>query len=309
MKAAIIIVWFGPFPPWFSAFLVSCSRVHCVDWHIFHDHPLEFSVPEQVILHDYSPEEFQSAVTARLGWNGKAIEPYKLCDFRPAFGVLFEEYIENYDYFGWGDLDVVFGNVDQFLYGIIDRWDVISFSDDVPSNHFILIRNTERHRNLYRQIKDYPSLLQSPEYVGVDDFVFPTVLRAQPRAWFKELHATPFIRVKPWADGTHNYPTRWLWNQGQLTNNLDVGFEFLYLHFMIWKGGYRDYYCRTRNWEGLDASRLTVNAGSESFAISADGLTPQRPRAMKELRRMGLDTTPIYDYRRRLRIKALSWLT
>lgn len=309
MKAAIIIVWFGPFPPWVSAFLVSCRQVKCVDWHIFHDHPLAFPLPENVILHPYTLEDFQACATARMGLNIKKIEPYKLCDFRPAFGFLFEEYLTNYEYFGWGDLDIVLGRVDNFLGGIMGQWDIISFSDDVPSNHFILIRNTEYYRKLYLEISDYVSLLETSEHFAVDDFVFLPILRAQPKAWFKELHVTPFIRVKPWADGTHNYPTRWLWNQGQLTNNLDVGYEFLYLHFMIWKGGYRDYYCRTRNWEGLDASKFTVNPDSESFAISADGLTPERPSAMKKLRRMGLDATPVYNYSRRLRIKTLSWLS
>lgn len=87
MKAAIVIVWFGAFPSWVSAFLASCRKVECVDWHIFHDHRFPFLVPENVILHLYSLGAFQSTVRERLGLKIEDIEPYKVCDFRPAFGL------------------------------------------------------------------------------------------------------------------------------------------------------------------------------------------------------------------------------
>lgn len=205
-------------------------------------------------------------------------------------------------------MDVVFGRVDKFLRKLMGKWDILSFSDDVPSNHFILFKNTPYYRDLYLQISDYASLFEYKDHLALDDFAFLPVLRKQPRAWFQELHATPHICMKPWMDGTLNFPTRWCWNQGQLTNNLDIGFEFMYFHFMVWKGGYRDCYCRIPNWERLQDSELRVKPEQEAFAITSKGIQSTKPRAVKQLRRAGLGANPKYSLRRRIRIKKLKWL-
>ena len=41
--------------------------------------------------------------------------PYKLCDYKPAYGYLFQEYLEGYEYWGYCDVDMIFGNLKRFL--------------------------------------------------------------------------------------------------------------------------------------------------------------------------------------------------
>jgi len=41
--------------------------------------------------------------------------PYKLCDFRPAYGEIFEEEISGYDFWGHCDFDVIFGDIRKFI--------------------------------------------------------------------------------------------------------------------------------------------------------------------------------------------------
>lgn len=288
-----------------SAFLVSCAQVKCVDWHIFHDQPVELNPPKNVIFRLFSLDDFRFRIKESLGVNGSLVEPYKLTDFKPSYGVLFEDYIRQYDYFGWGDIDVVFGRVDHFLDASLGRWNVLSFSEGIPSNHFLLLRNTIQNRTLFQKIEGYRHLLQSAEHHAMDDVAFNRVLMSQPKVWSKELYATPHVNWRTWMDGTFNFPTKWKWNKGQLTNNLDVGYEFLYFHFMVLKGGYRDYYVRTRNWEGLSAPRLTVDAATEAFSITPRGLQSMVPARVSKLLRAGIDPAPYYSLRRRIRIKKL----
>ena len=37
--------------------------------------------------------------------------PYKLCDFKPAYGFIFGEYLKEYDYWGHCDIDIVWGDL------------------------------------------------------------------------------------------------------------------------------------------------------------------------------------------------------
>ncbi|TVP75358.1 MAG: hypothetical protein EA353_14090 [Puniceicoccaceae bacterium] len=266
---------------------------------------MEISTPNNVILHKYTLADFRACVIDRLRLDGNFVEPYKLNDFKPAYGLLFEEYIAGYDYFGWGDIDVIFGRVDHFLKDLLGKWEVLSFSEFLPSNHFLLLRNTHRNRSLFQQIENYRTLLQSPDHQAMDDVAFSSVLMSQPNVWFEELHSTPHIHWRTWLDGTFNFPTRWTWNNGQLTNNLDIGYEFLYFHFMVWKGGYRDYYLPSPNWEGLPASALIVDPAATAFTLSPDGLKTKAGDKLRPLLKAGLDASPVYSLRRRLRIKRI----
>ena len=42
-------------------------------------------------------------------------KPYKLCDYKPAYAVIFEEWVNKYDYCGFFDCDLLFGNIREFF--------------------------------------------------------------------------------------------------------------------------------------------------------------------------------------------------
>ena len=63
--------------------------------------------------------------------------PYKICDYRPAFGTIFSEYLHNSKYWGFCDLDMLFGNLDKYLSDpIADKYDAI-----YNHGHLTLMRN------------------------------------------------------------------------------------------------------------------------------------------------------------------------
>ena len=41
--------------------------------------------------------------------------PYKFCDFRPAFGEIFSDYLVGYDYWGHCDVDLIWGDIRKFV--------------------------------------------------------------------------------------------------------------------------------------------------------------------------------------------------
>lgn len=64
--------------------------------------------------------------------------PYKVCDFKPMFGEIFQEYLHGYDFWGHCDLDMVFGNLADFL-----TPEKLAAHDKIyPNGHLSLYRNT-----------------------------------------------------------------------------------------------------------------------------------------------------------------------
>ena len=65
--------------------------------------------------------------------------PYKLCDFRPAFGEIFADELAGYDFWGHSDLDVIFGRIRDHLPAAAFEADKILFN-----GNFSLYRNSRR---------------------------------------------------------------------------------------------------------------------------------------------------------------------
>ena len=102
----------GQFPLW----LKSCEYNPSIDWIIFTDDKTKYNYPKnvKVIYTDY--ESFKLQIENKFSFKISLDEPYKLCDFRPAYGYIFQVYIKEYDYWGYGDIsDTIFGNLRTFL--------------------------------------------------------------------------------------------------------------------------------------------------------------------------------------------------
>jgi hypothetical protein len=229
----VLMPWYGPWPDWIELYLESCKWNPTVNWVFFSDQPKPNNVANNVRYVFLSLKDFSHLAGDRLRLpQFKLCDSYKLCDIRPAFGTLFEEYIKEYDYFGFGDLDVIYGNLRMFLDEKMLIHDVISFHKHRLSGHLCFFANTEVNRNLHFTIKNWQLKFMNSRWLGLGDQM--SIDRA--KSLFFESYNTPFVKDMPWKDGTYNYPTEWYWNRGRLTNNIDQC-EFLYFHFMVWKGG------------------------------------------------------------------------
>ena len=76
--------------------------------------------------------------------------PYKLCDFRPAYGDIFQEELQDYDFWGYCDTDLIFGDICKYLTtNILKEYDKI-----FEYGHLTIFKNNNRMRNLYKNITD-----------------------------------------------------------------------------------------------------------------------------------------------------------
>ena len=73
--------------------------------------------------------------------------PYKFCDFRPAYGYIFEEYLKEYDYWGYCDIDVIFGDLSKFITeDILNKYEKI-----FTLGHMTLYKNTYKNNKRFME--------------------------------------------------------------------------------------------------------------------------------------------------------------
>lgn len=97
-------------------------------------------------------------------------QPYKLCDFRPAYGYIFAEYLTQYDFWGHCDNDVIFGNIRKFITDdILDNYERI-----LIRGHFTLYKNTPGVNNFYLKtisgIPGYREVFSTPKNYCFDEY-------------------------------------------------------------------------------------------------------------------------------------------
>lgn len=112
-RIAIFVVWFGEFPNSIEMWADSAENQE-VDFIFITDQlQSEYCKKFQWII--MSLDELIIKIKDKLKIEINIKNAYKLCDFKPAYGHIFEDLIKHYDYWGYCDLDMVFGKLKGFL--------------------------------------------------------------------------------------------------------------------------------------------------------------------------------------------------
>ncbi|HEY8660280.1 MAG TPA: DUF6625 family protein [Hanamia sp.] len=171
---AILTCWYGPYPWYFPYFIHSCSYNPSIDFLIITDnHTAIPNKPENVKIIYKTLEEIKTAASEKLGFKVNIDCPYKLCDFKPAYGFIFSELLIKYDFWGHGDIDVVYGNIRGFMTDeLLNNYEIISSRHDYITGTFCLFRNNEQMNTLFKQSKDYKKVFSSFEHFCFDECNF-----------------------------------------------------------------------------------------------------------------------------------------
>jgi hypothetical protein len=171
---ASLTCWYGKYPWYFPYFLHSCSFNPSVDFYIITDNQEKIeNMPENVTIVFKTLHEIKVSASEKLGFTVNIDYPYKLCDFKPAYGFLFPEIIEGYDFWGINDIDIVFGSIRTFMtQRILQKYDIISSRHDYITGSFCLFRNNEYVNQLFMKSKDYKMVFSNPIHFCFDECNF-----------------------------------------------------------------------------------------------------------------------------------------
>lgn len=150
MKTIIIIPYFGELPNYFQLWLKSVRQNESFNWLLFLDDITSYDYPDNVKVIYTSFREMKDKISEKFAFKISLNSPYKLCDFRPAYGFIFEEYIEGYDFWGYGDIDLLYGNLSKFITDDI----LLKYDRILPNGHLSLYRNCKEMNTAYRLKED-----------------------------------------------------------------------------------------------------------------------------------------------------------
>lgn len=291
-----IIPYFGKWPEWIDFYLESCRYNPDINWLFYTDCEKPAICPTNVQFIETTFEDYKQLASSHLGIDFNPANPYKLCDLKPALGFIHQDQLTGYDFFAFGDIDIIYGKLRAFLTEhVLQKYNVISNHERRISGHFCLLRNNEKYRNAFRKIPHWQQLLENDQHLGIDESKFSKVFlphRKHPKwlqyFWslsssyqrntlYKEQYST-ILSPMPWWDGSMNHPQQWFWQNGKLTNSSDGEREFMYLHFMNWKSNTwlpKPLRNQPSAWMKLDKLvHVAIDiAAKEGFKISPKGFT------------------------------------
>lgn len=277
----IVIPYFGNWPFWINVFLASCAKNQSVDFLLLGDCGRPDYLPANVKFEEVSFIDYKKRVARALGITFDPLVAYKLCDIKPMLGKIHEQDISDYDFWAFGDLDLVYGDLRAvYTEELLSKYDLISNHATRVSGHLCLIRNTQFMREVYQKVPGWQEKIESQKHVAFDEkafsklFVkhknFPKILRRlfnvfyplSRKSYFVENYTTPNGCIT-WRDGSSKFPKKWYWSNGSIKNDLDDETCYPYFHFAVWKKKY---------WVGNEFDRLEKIDLTCIYEFSSEGI-------------------------------------
>ncbi len=144
-KTVIIGVYFGKFPEYFDLWLKSAEYNRNVDFLIFTDQKMKVNI-QNIRFIEITIQDMEKLASKKLEIEINLKRPYKCCDYKPVYGIIFEDYIKKYEFWGHCDFDMIFGDILSFVTEeMLNKYDKI-----LPLGHLSLYRNTTENNNRYK---------------------------------------------------------------------------------------------------------------------------------------------------------------
>lgn len=146
MKVCFIVCWFGKLPDYLPIWLKTCRFNKEFDFLILTDDKTYKSF-ENVYFIPFEQKEFIRRAREKIEGKINFTHAYRLCDYRPMYGLIFKEELKKYDYWGYCDTDLIFGSISNFIdFQTVKRYDAI-----FNGGHFTLIKNCTKMNNLFKE--------------------------------------------------------------------------------------------------------------------------------------------------------------
>lgn len=254
-KIGIVIPYYGKFPNYFDLFLKSCEKNPTIDWLIFSDIAEEHPYPDNVHRIQMTFEELKNLFQSKFDFEIALDSPYKLCDYKVMTGYLFSDYLTGYDYWGYSDIDMLFGDIRKFLPDeIITQYDKVGHL-----GHLTLYHNTKEINTLFMKTiygrERYKEVLSSNDHFSFTEWfqinINDIFVNEGKTIWFcndffdVEAYEENFRRVTLQVEYDHLADRKWViekqatfasWEDGRVyqwrrEHGEWVKKEYMYVHF------------------------------------------------------------------------------
>jgi hypothetical protein len=127
-------------------FLQSCEKNVDIDFLIFTDNNIK-STSNNIKIINTDFILLKQRIGCLYDFPIALSTPYKLCDYKPAYGEIFKEELTGYNFWGHCDIDMIFGDLRKFITEqVLDSHEKI-----YQLGHLCLYKNTEENNGRYRK--------------------------------------------------------------------------------------------------------------------------------------------------------------
>lgn len=241
MKVTILTVWMGsPLPPWMPLLVDNRNKVgEPFNWYVLGEH-----VPHEdhgrVQLRPLGKDEFDQRVRDTGVTLAEGPDRRKTAEVRPAYGEMFPDMLTESDFWGYSDLDVVFGRIGQFWDDAVLRiYDVLTIDTWITSGPLTVVRNTNTTNHLWRAIPNIIAKMADPTFYAAEELGFgKAVWDAYMAGKIRALFAPRPSHDKEHAKVSYDPETGVLYDQVKGNSKYDPetkGREVIAYHFMATK--------------------------------------------------------------------------
>lgn len=194
-KIVFICPYFGAFPDYFNLTLKSIEYNKTIDWLIITDIKEKYDYPDNVKVINMSFTELRKKVQSCFDFKIYLGKPYKLCDYKCAYGLIFEEYIKNYDFWGHCDLDCIYGDLRKFL-----PENILKENERIYClGHMSLYKNNDKVNNIFKnkidKETDYKNIFTKERPFSFDEM---GIIRIMDKEKIKIYNKFVFADIYPW---------------------------------------------------------------------------------------------------------------
>ncbi len=246
-KIAFIIIYFGKFNNYFQLFLNSCGfNKDVFDVFIWTDDNSSYEYPTNVKVIYTSFEEMKYMIQEKFNFKIEICSPYKLCDFKPAYGYIMYDFIRDYKYWGHCDTDIIWGDAKKFLLGEdLKQYDKLFFL-----GHCTIYKNEYSNNCAFMQTERYKEVFSNKSNMSFDEEFNNSVNnefdQLHKKVLYEEYEANLLVKANDFYITRYDFKLKkyinekknrlfFIWNKGELIGiwkdkNGYQTKEYMYIH-------------------------------------------------------------------------------
>lgn len=226
-KICLLIPYFGGWPAWIKFYLKTLEHNQLIDIIFLTDCKKIKNSPENVKYIKISFDDFISVIESKLDVKLNRNNYYKICEYRPSFGFVFSELLQGYDFWGYGDIDVVYGDIGKFINNkVLDKYEIITARKDFICGHFSIFKNIEVNNLLFMMNDSYKKIFQDEKSLFFDEQGITEIVEK-----FKKNTSVCYRQLMTSDSLLGSKDWELLWDNGRLYHKRSGG-ELMYFHFI-----------------------------------------------------------------------------
>lgn len=294
-----IIPYFGKWPVWFEAHLVSIKANPTVDWLFYTDCDIPKEFPSNCTFVNTTLTEIEELFSRKIDLPIHIDKPYKLCDLKPSYGHVFEDQLKGYDFWGFTDIDIIWGDIrSKMSEELLSKYDIISSRNGFISGHFNLFRNSESVNTLYQKNGWYKDSFVNRKMNRFCEGTFTEITKEALKESIVTVKWDEILCNQERGRDSHQeyYLDKWLWKEGKMLevkNDKAIG-EVLYMHFINWK-------------KTMVFSEILYHSNPDQFFISYTGVHYKKHSFLKKKFNILNNAIQGYYVKESIRVKKWKW--